>query len=91
MAENEDFSFNIDKENKDIDDFNQCQLYRLLRAFSNNDKEVSYCQGMNFIAGFVLIASDFNQVESFYMLQALFSETFNNSFGIRGFFSENFP
>ena len=66
-------------------------LYRVLRAFSNNDKEVSYCQGMNFIAGFILVASDFNETESFYMMIALFSETFGSKFGIRGFFSENFP
>jgi hypothetical protein len=66
-------------------------LYRVLRAFSNNDKEVSYCQGMNFIAGFILIVSEFNETETFYMLIALFSETFGTKFGIRGFFSENFP
>jgi len=66
-------------------------LYRVLRAFSNNDKEVSYCQGMNFIAGFILIVSEFNETETFYLLIALFSETFGTKFGIRGFFSENFP
>ena len=66
-------------------------LYRVLRAFSNNDKEVSYCQGMNFIAGFILVASDFNETDTFYMMIALFSETFGSKFGIRGFFSENFP
>jgi hypothetical protein len=66
-------------------------LYRVLKAYSNVDKEVSYCQGMNFIAGFLLIISDFNEVDTFYMLISLFSHTFSNDYGIRGFFSENFP
>lgn len=69
----------------------QSFLYRILRAFSNNDKEVSYCQGMNFIVGFLLVLSDFNEVEAFYMMIALFSETFGDNLGIRGFFSEGFP
>ena len=58
---------------------------------SNNDKEVSYCQGMNFIAGFLLIISEFNETDTFYMMQALFSDTFSDTLGIRGFYSENFP
>jgi hypothetical protein len=66
-------------------------LYRILRAFANNDTEVAYCQGMNFIAGFLLIMSDFNELETFYMMLALFSETFESNLAIRGFFSENFP
>lgn len=69
----------------------QEHLYRVLRAFSSNDKEVSYCQGMNFIAGFLLIASDFNEVEVFYLLVALFSDTYKDNLGIRGFFSDSFP
>lgn len=69
----------------------QNYLYRILRAFSNVDKEVSYCQGMNFIAGFLLLVSDFNETEALYLFIALFSNTFSNFYGIRGFFSENFP
>lgn len=66
-------------------------LYRVLRAYSNLDKEVAYCQGMNFIVGFLLMVSDFNEIDTFYMLIALFSHTYNDKFCIRGFFSENFP
>jgi hypothetical protein len=69
----------------------QNSLYRLLRTFSSIDKTVSYCQGMNFIAGFLLLLSDFNEVDCFYMLLNLFSETFTENFGIRGFFTEDFP
>jgi hypothetical protein len=66
-------------------------LYKLLRAFSNIDQVVSYCQGMNFIAGFLLILSDFNEVESFYLMIALFSKTYSDNYGIRGFYTEEFP
>lgn len=88
------------KDIRDIKDINQESnlkdpahnyLYRVLRAFSNIDKEVAYCQGMNFIVGFLLIASDFNETDTFYMILALFSHTYNEKFGIRGFFSEGFP
>lgn len=66
-------------------------LYKLLRAFACNDQEVGYCQGMNFIAGFLLVVSNFNEIESFYMMMALFSDTFSNHLGIRGFYTERFP
>ncbi len=65
-------------------------LYKLLRAFAANDPEVSYCQGMNYLANFLLFTSNFNEVEAFYMMIALFSTTFNSSFGIRGFYTDGF-
>jgi hypothetical protein len=41
------------------DNFNisetQNTLYRVLKAFANLDRELSYCQGMNFIVGFLRI------------------------------------
>ena len=46
---------------------------------------------MNFIVGFLLIISDFDELGVFYMMQSLFSTTFANHLGIRGFFIENFP
>ena len=65
-------------------------LYNVLRAYACCDKDVSYCQGMNFIAAFILVVSDFNEVDTLYMMIHLFM--FNKSnFGIRGFFMNNFP
>lgn len=69
----------------------QNSLYKVLKAFAANDRKIGYCQGMNFIAGFLLICSDFNELEVFYMLQALFSNTFSNHLGIRGFYIDKFP
>ena len=65
-------------------------LFNVLRAYAICDKEVSYCQGMNFIAAFLLIVSDFNEVDTLHMMIFLFM--FNKSnLGIRGFFMDNFP
>jgi hypothetical protein len=66
-------------------------LYQLLKALAIYDKEVSYCQGMNFIAGFLLIVSEFNEVECFYMLLSLFTKEYSRKFGIRGFYLNEFP
>lgn len=71
-------------------DMSKTCLYNVLRAYANCDKDVSYCQGMNFIAAFLLIVSDFNEVDTLYMMMFLFM--FNKSnLGIRGFYIINFP
>lgn len=67
------------------------QLLKLLKAFANNDKEIGYCQGMNFISGLILEISDFQVVEAFYLMQSLFSNTFSDHLGIRGFYVNGFP
>lgn len=59
-------------------------LYNILRAFSNLDQEVSYCQGMNFITAFLLQSSSFDEVNTFHLLSFVFIE-------IRGFYSDQFP
>jgi hypothetical protein len=69
----------------------QACLYRLLKAFANLDPEVAYCQGMNFIFGFLLLLSDFKETDTLYLIMALFSSTFTNKFNLRGFYLNNFP
>ena len=66
-------------------------LYNILKSICNIDKECGYCQGINFITGFLLEISDFNEVETFYMLISLFSKEFDCNFNLRGFFIDNFP
>lgn len=65
-------------------------LYRILKAFASNDKEVSYCQGMNYIVSFLLQISAYREVEAYYMTLSLFSNTFNEKLGIRGFYTSGF-
>jgi len=72
-------------------------LYKILRAFANLDKDVKYCQGMNFLVRFLLMISDFNPHETFLMIVYLFSKnSFNTESeysifnGVRGFYLDNF-
>jgi len=66
-------------------------MYRILKALAIIDKEMSYVQGINFIVSFLLINSKVNEIDTFYIILAIFSKTFNNKFGMRGFYLENFP
>ena len=66
-------------------------LLRILKVIALIDKELSYCQGMNFIVGFLLFITNGNEIDSFYLMIALLSKTYNNKYGIRGFFTNKFP
>ena len=63
---------------------NQQKLYNILKAYSIQDKEIGYCQGMNFIAKFILEVTDFAEKESYVIFSYVLSE-------IRGFYYDKFP
>ena len=73
----------------------ETSLYNILKAFWNLDKEIGYCQGMNLIVGFLLLISDGNELDTFYLLISNFSSTFKErkkyNYSFRGLFSEEFP
>ena len=73
----------------------EASLYKVLKAFWNLDKEIGYCQGMNLLVGFLLIMSDFNERDTFFVLISSFSNTFKlrqkYDYSFRGLFSEEFP
>ena len=73
----------------------ETSLYKVLKAFWNLDKEVGYCQGMNLLVGFLLILSDFNERDTFFLLVSIFSDTFKIrkkfEYNFRGLFCEEFP
>ena len=73
----------------------ETSLYKILKAFWNLDKVIGYCQGMNLIVGFLLIVSNYNERDSFYLLTSMFSNTFKTrkkyDFNIRGLFYDEFP
>ena len=85
----------LEKFDYDIDDIylKYCKnpLYNILKVIALIDKELSYCQGMNFIISFLLYITKGNEIDSFYLIINLLSKTFNRKFGIRGFFTEGFP
>ena len=70
-------------------------LYNVLKAFWNLDKNFGYCQGMNLIVGFMLLIFEGNELDTFYMLISLISETFTKKekyeYSFRGLFCEGFP
>jgi len=82
----------INQKKKEI---NEVSLFNVLKAFWNIDDEIGYCQGMNYITGFLLINTDFNEKNAFYLLISIFSNTFfkrkRNNFSLRGLFFEEFP
>ena len=73
----------------------ETSLYKVLKAFWNLDKEIGYCQGMNLLVGFLLILSDFNERDTFYLLASNFSDTFKlrrkYEYNFRGLFYDEFP
>lgn len=60
-------------------------LCRVLNAYANHDHGVGYCQGMNFIAGLLLLVSN-DEKGSFCVLVRLM-----HHIGLRGFFDEHLP
>ena len=63
---------------------NQKLLNNILKAYCVLDKDMTYCQGMNFIAKFVLEFTKFNEFDSFILLYYTLRE-------VRGFFEDDFP
>lgn len=60
------------------------KLYNILKVFSNLDKDIGYCQGINFIVKVILQCTNFNEGDAFSLLTYFFEN-------IRGYFLENFP
>jgi len=49
-------------------------LYNVLVAFSKHMPEIGYCQGMNYLAGLILVGVDFDEVTAFTILDKLMNE-----------------
>lgn len=61
--------------------------HRLQNAYANFAPHVGYCQGMNFVVGFILLVSSFaEEVEVFWFFVVLMSK-----YNLHGFFREGFP
>ena len=92
-----DIERTFSQQKKDIKELRSMEtsLYKILKAYWNLDRDIGYCQGMNLIVGFMLIISNFNERDSFYLLSGMFSNSFKLrkkfEFNIRGLFYEEFP
>lgn len=61
----------------------QAALERILSKFAEKHQEIGYCQGMNFIVGFLLIVSGGSEIEVFCCFEVLCKD-----FGMEGFYIE---
>lgn len=66
----------------------QRKLLRVLNAYAAYNPDVGYCQGMNYVAGLLLIVSDMREEESFAMLARLMDD---QNFGLSGLYQERLP
>jgi hypothetical protein len=64
----------------------QDKLCNLLKALAYYDPEMGYCQGVNILVANILLISDGNEVESFYMLIYIFQHL-----KVRDLFTRGFP
>lgn len=69
-----------------FDEDHQRSLLRVLTAYANHDKEVGYCQGMNFVAGLLLLVSGNREEEVFWTFVCLMDEG-----RLSGFYKRRFP
>ncbi|CAG9310104.1 unnamed protein product [Blepharisma stoltei] len=64
----------------------QGALERILGKFAYQHQEIGYCQGMNFIAGFLLMVSGGSEIEVLFALEILCEK-----YDLKGFFIEGMP
>ena len=69
---------------KDNTEKNILLLEQLLIALSNLNENIGYCQGINFIVGFILKVTNFNRVKAFHLSRLILRK-------IKGYFIKDFP
>jgi len=65
-------------------DEEQC-LFRLLNAYANHNPALGYCQGMNFVAGLLILVSGCDEEDAFGVFVCLMDH-----YGLAGFYEESF-
>jgi len=61
-------------------------LLRILHTYANLNPDVGYCQGMNFVAGLLLLVSNFSEEDTFWMFVCMMDDR-----NLNGFYKEKFP
>jgi hypothetical protein len=69
---------------KDKTENNLLLLNQLLIALNNLNENIGYCQGINFIVGFILKVTNFNQIKAFHLSRLILKK-------IKGYFTKDFP
>ena len=60
------------------------KILKNLMVFTSSLTKDGYCQGMNFIVGFILTVTNFDEIKSYYILKYIFPK-------IKGYFENGFP
>ena len=66
-------------------------LFRLLKSLIKLDNEIIILKGITYILAYLLIISDFDEINTFFIIISLLSKTFSEKFGLRGFYIEHQP
>ena len=66
-------------------------LFRLLKSLTIIDNEIIILKGISYIMAYLLIISDLDELNTFYIIISLLSKTFSDKFGIRGFYIREQP
>eukprot|EP00826_Nyctotherus_ovalis_P044369 TRINITY_DN4787_c0_g7_i3.p1 TRINITY_DN4787_c0_g7~~TRINITY_DN4787_c0_g7_i3.p1 ORF type:complete len:350 (-),score=62.32 TRINITY_DN4787_c0_g7_i3:245-1294(-) len=70
-------------------------LENVLAAYSVREEKVGYCQGMNYVAGMLLVASGMEEEDAFWAFTALMEKKLPNerllTGGVKDLFTEGFP
>ena len=66
-------------------------LFRLLKSLIIIDNEIILIKGISYIIAFLLIISDLDELNIFYLLISLLSRNYTDKFSIRGFYIREQP
>ena len=66
-------------------------LFRLLKSLIIIDNEIIIIKGISYIIAFLLIISDLDELNVFYLIISLLSKNFSDKFCIRGFYIREQP
>ena len=66
-------------------------LFRLLKSLIITDKEIIILKGISYIIAYLLLITNFDELNIYYFMISLLSKTFSDKFGLRGFYIQDQP
>lgn len=84
--EDRQIDLDIGRTSPQLGEEGQQVLCRVLRAYAALRPDVGYCQGMNFVAGLLVLASNRQEEDSFRVLTCLM-----DNYNLAGFYRSGFP
>ena len=66
-------------------------LFRTLKSLIITDQEIILFKGISYIIAYLLIITNFDELNIYYFMISLLSKTFSGKFGLRGFYIQEQP